>query len=394
MAVSSIRLFDAHCHLQDARFGAGELDDILSRSRAAGVSRMAVNGCCVEDWPLVHAIAAAHGEMVVANYGLHPWWVGRQPDHWLDLLRQRLLANPGAGLGECGLDRSRRAPPCPFEEQVSVFKAQLLLAQELQRPLSVRSLSVGDVEASIHGNLCEYPNQGRASSHNVCPSTAMCACGAQCLQRHLQVSVRTSSSMPSSSMVVGILVAPLLPPTTGPLRQSGRPPARGAGRGAPDGACAAAFLVRRSRGRACHRLRTPLRLLLRIGRYISTAPRQGHPHAARHPRRPPAAGDRCPRRRAAPGPRVARGAARICTLRAPLPGAPGARGAEADAGPRGCRAGRGRGGPRSADLAERVRRLCRASRRPLGDYGDCIAPRSQPPISCLASGAPAPPGLP
>ncbi|KAL6781226.1 hypothetical protein ACKKBG_A10295 [Auxenochlorella protothecoides x Auxenochlorella symbiontica] len=150
MAVSSIRLFDAHCHLQDARFGAGELDDVLSRSRAAGVRRMAVNGCCVEDWPLVHAIAAAHGEMVVANYGLHPWWVGRQPDHWLDLLRQRLLASPGAGLGECGLDRSRRAPPCPFEEQVSVFKAQLLLAQELQRPLSVHCVrAVGHLREAL-----------------------------------------------------------------------------------------------------------------------------------------------------------------------------------------------------------------------------------------------------
>lgn len=88
--------------VQDARFHPDELEGVLGRARAAGVFRIAVNGCHVGDWQRVDAIAAAHGDLVVANYGLHPWWVGRQQDDWLVLLRQRLLANPGAGLGEVG----------------------------------------------------------------------------------------------------------------------------------------------------------------------------------------------------------------------------------------------------------------------------------------------------
>lgn len=90
MAVSSIRLFGARLpiyrwvclhregevvrgpcwpaspalpthHHAGRSFWRGRVGRHPEQEQGCRVSRMAVNGCCVEDWPLVHAIAAAHG---------------------------------------------------------------------------------------------------------------------------------------------------------------------------------------------------------------------------------------------------------------------------------------------------------------------------------------------
>ncbi len=101
-----MQLFDAHCHLQDQRL-SGEasgrsLDAVLSEAAEAGVHQLACNGCWQEDWGAVAAAAAAHPGSVVANFGLHPWWVGRRSSEWLQQLRQMLEQHPHAGLGEVG----------------------------------------------------------------------------------------------------------------------------------------------------------------------------------------------------------------------------------------------------------------------------------------------------
>jgi Tat protein secretion system quality control protein TatD with DNase activity len=61
----------------------------------------------------------------------------RSPD-WLANLRRRLEAVPGAGLGECGLDKGARMAMAPIGVQEAVFRQQLLLGRELARPVSVR----------------------------------------------------------------------------------------------------------------------------------------------------------------------------------------------------------------------------------------------------------------
>ena len=45
-------LFDAHCHLQDSRI-MQHTETVLAAAERAGVQRMAVNGCCEEDWQKV-----------------------------------------------------------------------------------------------------------------------------------------------------------------------------------------------------------------------------------------------------------------------------------------------------------------------------------------------------
>lgn len=80
-----------------------------------------------------------------AGFGIHPQWTNRDgiaPDGtgWLPQLRQELLAAPWAIVGEIGLDRNARHKAFFQSRQQGVFRLQLRLAAELQRPVSVHSV--------------------------------------------------------------------------------------------------------------------------------------------------------------------------------------------------------------------------------------------------------------
>ena len=97
-----MRLFDAHNHLQDERFG-GQQDELIADCVAVGLSRMVVNGTCESDWPAVAALAKRH-DCVLPSFGLHPWFVHQRSPEWLAKLGQQLDDCPAA-VGEFGLDR-------------------------------------------------------------------------------------------------------------------------------------------------------------------------------------------------------------------------------------------------------------------------------------------------
>ena len=91
-------------------------------------------------------------------FGVHPWEtlegrVGGNPpcqdgDEIVRWLREKLAENPGAGVGEIGLDRlkCRDVPPLMRE----VFEAQLALALELDRPVVLHGAKCwGQVVAAV-----------------------------------------------------------------------------------------------------------------------------------------------------------------------------------------------------------------------------------------------------
>ena len=108
MQASSCELWDAHCHLQDARIPASEVEAVLAEAREQGVCRLAVNGCWQEDWQRVLQLAAANAGVVLPQLGLHPWWVARRSAGWLQQLRRLLEENLGAGVGEVRETRQQR----------------------------------------------------------------------------------------------------------------------------------------------------------------------------------------------------------------------------------------------------------------------------------------------
>uniref|UniRef100_A0A0E0PD19 Uncharacterized protein n=1 Tax=Oryza rufipogon TaxID=4529 RepID=A0A0E0PD19_ORYRU len=115
-AASVVRLFDAHCHLQDPRV-LSVAPSLIRAATAAGVARFAVNGTSEKDWHLVKQMAEEY-----------PWVPERSPD-WMDSLRRFFAETPEAAVGE-----------------VEVFQQQLELAKELNKPVSVHCVrAFGDL---------------------------------------------------------------------------------------------------------------------------------------------------------------------------------------------------------------------------------------------------------
>lgn len=139
-----MKFYDAHNHLQDERF-ADRQDELVAVARDAGVERMVVNGTCAQDWPKVAELARRFPGYVLPAFGLHPWFVSARAPDWEQQLA-RWLEEPGATIGEIGLDRWKA--DLPWADQEEVFLRQLALAAKLNRPVSIHCLKAW-------GPLCE-----------------------------------------------------------------------------------------------------------------------------------------------------------------------------------------------------------------------------------------------
>jgi TatD DNase family protein len=129
----SVRLFDAHCHLHDERLAA-RVSSLLVHASDAGIAGFLSCGSEEADWPEVDRIATDHAGVTPA-FGIHPWYAkGRSPD-WRNRLRQRLLAWPGAPVGEIGLDHA--IAERDDADQDRLFREQLSLSIELDRPVCI-----------------------------------------------------------------------------------------------------------------------------------------------------------------------------------------------------------------------------------------------------------------
>jgi TatD DNase family protein len=128
---------DAHNHLQDPRLG-GDLDTMVATARAAGVSRCVVNSTREEDWDAVEEIAVRHPGFAVPAFGIHPWHAHRAAEGWEKRLLDRLRRHPVASVGECGIDQWVSEPDVSV--QMPVFHAQLRIARETKRPVTIHCL--------------------------------------------------------------------------------------------------------------------------------------------------------------------------------------------------------------------------------------------------------------
>lgn len=128
---------DAHCHLHEF-IADGTLPEIRARAAASNVTAFLVNGTSPDDWVQVASLADAPA--VHPHFGLHPWFADRSDD-WEPRLRDLLHRFPRAGIGEIGLDN--QLTDTPFGRQREVFRQQLHLARELERPCTIHA--VGNV---------------------------------------------------------------------------------------------------------------------------------------------------------------------------------------------------------------------------------------------------------
>ena len=144
--------FDTHAHYDDSRFD-GDRDAVLSAMPKQGVELILNPGCTVESSRAAAALAERYPH-VYAAAGVHPEdCVGASEAEYLPALRGLCALPKVVAVGEIGLDYHWADNP-PREEQRRVFRAQLELALELDKPVIVHDR---DAHGDCLAIVSEYP---------------------------------------------------------------------------------------------------------------------------------------------------------------------------------------------------------------------------------------------
>jgi len=127
-------LFDTHAHLHFPDLAA-DLDGVLERARAAGVTGIVTIGTDRETNP--DAVALAEGLAGVhATVGVHPHDAGLATEADFEAMERLIRGSPKVvALGEMGLDFFRNLSPPDVQE--TVFRRQLEMARRLDKPVVI-----------------------------------------------------------------------------------------------------------------------------------------------------------------------------------------------------------------------------------------------------------------
>jgi TatD DNase family protein len=138
-------LFDTHVNLHAEQF-AGDVDNVLARARAAGVSRFVSICDRLDRYPAVKAIAVANAD-IWCSVGVHPHYA---KDYWTleaeTLVRE--TADPKVcAIGETGLDQHYGYSDIALQERS--FVEHIAAARETGLPLVVHTREADDLTGDI-----------------------------------------------------------------------------------------------------------------------------------------------------------------------------------------------------------------------------------------------------
>lgn len=153
---------DAHCHLADPRL-AGRLDEIVRRSRAAGVVGWVQGGVCPDDWQRQRALQARLGPSVRVAFGLHPWWTAAASDAEIDgaLAALEAQVSDADALGEIGIDNHPRwRTGDALERQQRALLTQLAIARRVPRPLVLHVVRAHHLVLPLLERHAPFPRGG------------------------------------------------------------------------------------------------------------------------------------------------------------------------------------------------------------------------------------------
>ncbi|MFA7466857.1 MAG: TatD family hydrolase [Desulfotomaculaceae bacterium] len=130
-----VALFDTHVHLNSEQF-TEDLEAVFGRMREVGVTQVL---CAAFDMKSSAETAkmAMERPLVVASVGVHPHDAEDVPDDYLARLEQLSHRPRVVAIGEIGLDYYRDLSPRPVQRRV--FREQLALVRELNRPVIIHS---------------------------------------------------------------------------------------------------------------------------------------------------------------------------------------------------------------------------------------------------------------
>ncbi len=144
-------LVDIGVNLTDRAF-ASDLDEVLARSRDAGVNKMIVTGTDLEESQQAIELCQRHGPGLWCTAGVHPHHAKEWTDSYYRQLKALLQDPLVVAVGETGLDFNRNfSPP---DQQLFAFEQQLKLAAETGMPLFLH-------ERDAHGEQLKLLQQYR-----------------------------------------------------------------------------------------------------------------------------------------------------------------------------------------------------------------------------------------
>ncbi|WP_071798350.1 TatD family hydrolase [Natronohydrobacter thiooxidans] len=138
-------IVDSHCHLDFPQL-AEDLEAVIARARAAGVTRMVTICTKLRELPRVQAIAEAH-EGVFFAAGTHPMSVADEPMVSVEEL-VALAAHPKmVGIGETGLDYHYTAESAGVQSQS--LRVHIEAARQTGLPLIIHARDADEDMARI-----------------------------------------------------------------------------------------------------------------------------------------------------------------------------------------------------------------------------------------------------
>lgn len=138
-------MFDTHVNLHAEAY-ADDLDEVLTRAREAGVSRMLAICERLDSFPRVKAIADAHPD-IWCSVGTHPHhakdFTDTSPEELISFAQdQRVVA-----IGETGMDLHYGYSP--QDQQEASFRTHITAARETGLPVIVHTREADDLTATI-----------------------------------------------------------------------------------------------------------------------------------------------------------------------------------------------------------------------------------------------------
>ena len=138
-------IVDSHCHLDFPDF-EGELDALVDRARAAGVTRMVTICTRLRQEPQVRALAERYDGVFYAA-GTHPMSVAEEPMATLDQLVALSDHPKFVGIGETGLDYHYTAESAAL--QAESLRIHIEAARRTSLPLIIHSRDADEDMARI-----------------------------------------------------------------------------------------------------------------------------------------------------------------------------------------------------------------------------------------------------
>ena len=143
-------LTDTHCHLFYEQL-KNDLSNVLSRANEMNVTRFICVGTNINDSKECLSITENH-ENIFSSVGIHPHDSKDTEDGYIDEIYELMEYESMIAIGEMGLDYYRNISPPEIQEKV--FREQLEIAQDLNRPIIFHNR---DADSDIIKVLSDYP---------------------------------------------------------------------------------------------------------------------------------------------------------------------------------------------------------------------------------------------